>query len=94
MVAPHCQKYFSIYWSLFVHLKNRFRWFLYLVVTIVLLKLCYNLGNRLINGRTPPATTLPPGNTDAYRQAQGLRGVEIDPADSAEAAADTARRVR
>ncbi len=74
--------------------KNPFRWFLFIVVAIVVAKLCYNLGSRLINGRQKPQTEAQGPNSGAYRRAQGLRGVTVDPADSAAAAADTAGRVQ
>ncbi|OGX84433.1 hypothetical protein [Hymenobacter glacialis] len=66
--------------------KNRFRWFLYFLVAIVLAKLAYNLGYRYASRRLNPTTETAPPPTQANRQAQGLRGVTIDPADSVEAA--------
>ena len=66
--------------------KNPFRWFLFLVVAIVVAKLFYNLGYRAVNRRLGPATETPRRTPAANRQAEGLRGVTIDPADSAEAA--------
>ncbi|MDO7848273.1 hypothetical protein Q5H92_18040 [Hymenobacter sp. M29] len=56
--------------------KNIFRTFLYFVVAIVLLKLCYNLGYGLVNRRMAPATGAVPAKTA--------------PADSAAAAPTTA----
>jgi len=66
--------------------KNPFRWFLYLLVVIVLAKLLYNLGYRYASKQMAPSTEAPRTKTGAYKQAQGLRGVNLDPADSAEAA--------
>jgi len=56
--------------------KNIFRTFLYFVVAIVLLKLCYNLGYGLVNKRVAPATRASPSET----------GISPAPADSAAAA--------
>ena len=94
VAARRCQSYFFIYRPSLVHSKNRFRWLLYFLVAIVLLKLGYNLGYRLVNGRNKPGEEARRGKSGAYRQAQGLRGVEVDPADSAEVAADTVTRAR
>ena len=69
--------------------KNPFRTFLYFVVSIVLVKLCYNLGYRLVNKRLAPATEIAQPKTNARREAEALRGITIDPADSAEAAQPT-----
>ena len=66
--------------------KNPFRWFLFLVVGIVLAKLLYNLGYSYASRKMNPTTETAPPRTQANRQAQGLRGVTIDPADSVEAA--------
>ena len=66
--------------------KNPFRWFLFVVVAIVLAKLCYNLGYLYATLKLAPTTEAPRAKTGAYKQAQGLRGVTLDPADSAEAA--------
>ena len=66
--------------------KNPFRWFLFVVVFIVVAKLCYNLGYRAVTKKFNPGVETTPPNTKANRQAEGLRGVTIDPADSAEAA--------
>ena len=43
------------FWFEFMLGKNPFRTFLYLVVAIVLVKLCYNLGYRLVNRKLEPA---------------------------------------
>ncbi len=69
--------------------KNPFRTFLYLVVSLVLAKLCYNLGNRLVSRMSGTAAEAPRPKTRAGREAEGLRGLTIDPADSAEAAQTT-----
>ena len=66
--------------------KNPFRWFLFVMVAIVLLKLCYNLGYRFASQKLNPGTETSQPTPKANRQAEGLRGVTIDPADSAEAA--------
>ena len=66
--------------------KNPFRTFLYIVGLIVVVKLCYNLGYRIANKKLGPATEAPQPKTRANREAQGLRGLTLDPADSAEAA--------
>lgn len=66
--------------------KNPFRWFLFLVVFIVVAKLCYNLGYRAVSKKLNPGMETAPPPTRANRQAEGLRGVTIDPADSLEAA--------
>ena len=69
--------------------KNPFRTFLYIVVSIVLVKLCYNLGYRLVSKKLDSAAEVPRPTTRANREAEGLRGLTIDPADSAEAAQTT-----
>ena len=69
--------------------KNPFRTFLYVVVSIVLVKLCYNLGYGIANKRLAPATQGTQPTTNGRRQAEALRGMTIDPADSAEAAQTT-----
>lgn len=69
--------------------KNPFRLFLYLVGFIVVAKLCYNLGYRLVSGKAGAATEAARPKTRASREAAGLRGLTIDPADSAEAAQAT-----
>ncbi|OGX82653.1 hypothetical protein BEN47_04585 [Hymenobacter lapidarius] len=66
--------------------KNPFRWFLFLVVAIVLAKLLYNLGYSYASRKMNSTTEAAPPPTQVNRQAQGLRGVTIDPADSVEAA--------
>ena len=70
--------------------KNPFRWFLFIVVFIVIAKLCYNLGYRAVTQKFGTKVETPQPNVRANRQAEGLRGVNIDPADSAEAAQMTA----
>lgn len=70
--------------------KNPFRTFLYIVGLIVVVKLCYNLGYRIANKKLGAATEAPRPKTKASREAEGLRGLTIDPADSAEAAQMTA----
>lgn len=77
---------FSYYWFEFMLGKNPFRTFLYIVVSIVLVKLCYNLGYRIANRKFKSAAETPQLKTRANREAEGLRGLTIDPADSAEAA--------
>ena len=74
------------YWFRFMLGKNPFRTFLYIVVSIVLVKLCYNLGYRIANKKFKSAAEAPQPKTRANREAEGLRGLTIDPADSAEAA--------
>ena len=69
--------------------KNPFRTFLYLVALMVVAKLCYNLGNRLVSKMSGAASEAAPPKTRATREAEGLRGVDVDPADSAEAAPTT-----
>ena len=69
--------------------KNPFRTFLYIVVSIVLVKLCYNLGYRIVNKKFEAAPEAARPKTRASREAEGLRGLTIDPADSAEAARTT-----
>ena len=69
--------------------KNPFRTFLYVVVSIVLVKLCYNLGYRIVNRKLESASEASRPKTRANREAEGLRGLTIDPADSAEAAQPT-----
>ena len=66
--------------------KNPFRWFLFVVVFIVVAKLFYNLGYRAVTQKFGPRVETRRPATRANRQAEGLRGVTIDPADSAEAA--------
>ena len=66
--------------------RNPFRLFLYLVGIIVVAKLCYNLGYRLATRKLGTTTEAPRPKTRANREAAGLRGLTIDPADSAEAA--------
>lgn len=66
--------------------KNPFRTFLYIVVSMVLVKLCYNLGYRVVNRRLESASESARPKTRARREAEGLRGLTVDPADSAEAA--------
>ena len=66
--------------------KNPFRIFLYLVGIIVVAKLCYNLGYRIATRKLGAATEAPRPKTRANREAAGLRGLTIDPADSTEAA--------
>jgi len=66
--------------------KNPFRTFLYIVVSMVLVKLCYNLGYRLATRKLGAASEASRPKTRANREAEGLRGLTIDPADSAEAA--------
>ena len=66
--------------------KNPFRIFLYIVVSMVLVKLCYNLGYRLATRKLGAAAEASRPKTRANREAEGLRGLTIDPADSAEAA--------
>lgn len=73
--------------------KNPFRWFLLIVVSIVVFRLCYNLGNRLINGRPKPMVEAPGENAGAARGAQGLRGVIVEPNDSV-AVADSATQTQ
>jgi hypothetical protein len=60
--------------------KNTFRTFLYFVVGIVLLKLCYNLGYGLVNKRLRPATQVSPAQNETSS------APTLAPADSAEAA--------
>ena len=69
--------------------KNPFRTFLYVVVFIVLAKLCYNLGNRLVSKMSGAASETTPPKTRTSREAEGLRGLNVDPADSTEAAQAT-----
>ena len=69
--------------------KNPFRTFLYVVVAIVLAKLCYNLGYRVVNRKFESAAEAARPKTRTNREAAGLRGLTIDPADSAEAAQTT-----
>jgi hypothetical protein len=69
--------------------KNPFRTFLYVVVALVLVKLCYNLGYGIVNKWLAPATPAAQPKTNARRQAEALRGLNIDPADSLEAAQPT-----
>ena len=57
--------------------KNIFRTFLYFVVAIVVLKLCYNLGYGLVTKRLAPTTKGSPPKA------------ETPPADSVEAAPAT-----
>jgi hypothetical protein len=66
--------------------KNPFRLLLYVVVFIVIAKLCYNLGYRAVSQKFGSKTETQPPTNRATRRAEGLRGVTIDPADSAEAA--------
>ncbi|WP_035563062.1 hypothetical protein [Hymenobacter sp. IS2118] len=73
--------------------KNRFRWFLYLVGGIVLVRLIYNLGYRAVNDRLNATTEMPAQTPKASREGQGLRGIIVDPADSVEVA-DTAAQAR
>ncbi len=73
--------------------KNRFRWFLYLVGGIVLVRLLYNLGYRAVNDRLNAATEVPAQTPKVSREGQGLRGIIVDPADSVEVA-DTAAQAR
>ena len=73
-------------WFEFMLGKNPFRTFLYIVVSIVLVKLCYNLGYRIANKKFKSAAEVQQPKTRANREAEGLRGLTIDPADSAEAA--------
>ncbi|UOQ97513.1 hypothetical protein MUN81_20060 [Hymenobacter sp. 5317J-9] len=70
--------------------KNPFRLFLYLVIGIVVLKLCYNLGYSFVKKRADETTNTPRHVSNARRQGQELRGVQAEPVDSA-AAADSAR---
>ena len=65
--------------------KNPFRWLLFLVLFIVVAKLFYNLGYRAVT-RKFGGTEMPRTTPRANREAGGLRGVTVDPADSAEAA--------
>ena len=74
--------------------KNPFRWFLYFILTIAVLKLCYNLGYRMVSGRSRAASEARAGKARPNQGAQGLRGIILDPADSAAAAADTAAQSR
>jgi hypothetical protein len=69
--------------------KNPFRTFLYIVVSIVVVKLCYNLGYRVVNKKLSSASEASRPKTRGRREAEGLRGLTIDPADSAEAAQTT-----
>jgi hypothetical protein len=66
--------------------KNPFRTVVYIILAIVIAKLCYNLGYRIVNKRIKSASEAHRPNTRANREAEGLRGVTIDPTDSAEAA--------
>jgi len=66
--------------------KRPFRTVLYILLAIAVAKLCYNLGYRIVNRKLASAAEAPAPATRASRQAAGLRGVAIDPADSAEAA--------
>ncbi len=70
--------------------KNPFRWLLFIVLFIVIAKLFYNLGYRAVTQKFGPKVETPRSTTRANREAEGLRGVTIDPADSAEAAQMTA----
>ena len=65
--------------------KRPFRTVLYILLAIAVAKLCYNLSYRIVN-RKLAAAEAPAPATRANRQAAGLRGVTIDPADSVEAA--------
>ena len=58
--------------------KNLFRTFLYIVVSMVLVKLCYNLGYRAVNKKLGSAKEAPRSRTNI------LPGMSPDPADSAE----------
>ena len=69
--------------------KNPFRTFLYIVVSMVLVKLCYNLGSRIANKKFGAASEASRPKTRVNREAEGLRGLTIDPTDSAEAAQPT-----
>jgi hypothetical protein len=60
--------------------KNIFRTFLYVVVAIVLLKLCYNLGYRLVSKKQAPASRAAPVPT----------GISPDSTDTGGAALTTA----
>jgi hypothetical protein len=70
--------------------KNPFRTFLYLVLTIVVLKLCYNLGHSFATRRLKSATEQPGTATQTNRQGQALRGVILEPADTVTQAQKTA----
>lgn len=72
--------------------KNPFRLLLYFVVTIVVLKLCYNLWYSLANRRHDATKETPRPASNARRQGQELRGVQVEPLDSA--AADSAQLAR
>ncbi|MBF9236469.1 hypothetical protein I2I05_03580 [Hymenobacter sp. BT683] len=73
--------------------KNPFRWFLFLVVAIVVARLLYNLGYRAVTERLNPTTEMPAPTPKASREGQGLRGIILDPADSVQMA-DTATQAR
>ena len=62
--------------------KNPFRLFLYLVLAIVIGKLCYNLGHSFVTRRLNKNTEQPTPKTQAKRQGQALRGVITEPADT------------
>ncbi|WP_426058870.1 hypothetical protein [Hymenobacter sp. B1770] len=63
---------------------------MFIVLFIVIAKLFYNLGYRAVTQKFGPKVETPRSTTRANREAEGLRGVTIDPADSAEAAQMTA----
>ena len=47
--------------------NNPFRWFLFVVLALVVLKLGYNLGHRLVSGRARPAVEARPPAADDDR---------------------------
>ena len=71
--------------------NNPFRWFLFVVMALVVLKLGYNLSHRLVSGRPRPAVGARPPSAADDRSKEADEHALATPADSATAGAAPAK---
>ena len=72
--------------------NNPFRWFLFVVMAMVLLKLGYNLSHRLVSGRPRPTAGVRPPTAADDRHEEAEAKAPVAPADSAMAGAAPTKR--